>query len=167
MNEIIIALGTNQGDRRGQLNSALGMISQEIGSVMRVSPVIESEPWGYASAYRYLNQVIGVNTLLTPEEALIKLQKIEKELGRIPSSQYTDRPMDLDILDVIGRAWEDDPLLHGGRQMLRIPHERTHERLFVLLPLIKIYPEYVHPILGKSVGQMIEACTDEGDVRWI
>jgi thiamine pyrophosphokinase len=130
-----LGLGTNQGDRRALLEQAISLIGQRVGRVVRRSSVIETEPWGFSSANKFLNMAVAVETSLSPRPLLEATQEIERMLGRQKKStggHYSDRPIDIDIL-----LYDD---LHIDEPDLTIPHPLMHEREFVMRPLGEILP---------------------------
>ncbi|MDP4209460.1 MAG: 2-amino-4-hydroxy-6-hydroxymethyldihydropteridine diphosphokinase [Bacteroidota bacterium] len=154
----ILMLGSNVGDRLYCLDIAIGLINSEIGEVVRRSLVYETEPWGYFDEFQYLNQVVVVDTLLEPIEILDKINTIEQELGRTRSKvRYAARTIDIDIL------FYDDCIM--ATPELTIPHAELANRRFVLEPLSEIAPELKHPVLEKTVGELLEACQDTCKVK--
>lgn len=169
MNALVLLIGGNQGDRLALINHATGLIRERIGSVVASSRIYETEPWGSFSADGgevppFMNQGLLVETDLTAHEALREALAIEAVLGRVrpagaaaatPSrgkvtaSQriYHSRPIDIDLI-----FWNDEVI---DTPDLTIPHPRMHLRRFVLEPLAEFMPQYVHPILGKTVCQML------------
>ena len=136
MATLYLSLGTNLGDRQKNLTSAMALIGREIGTVVSASDVIETDPWGFDSANRFLNMAAKVQTDLQPLEVLHATQKIEKELGRSHKTvnrEYHDRLIDIDILMY-------DNLIMNTPE-LTIPHPLMHERDFVMKPLLQIAPE--------------------------
>ena len=136
MATLYLSLGTNLGDRQKNLTSAMALIGREIGTVVSASDVIETDPWGFDSANRFLNMAAKVQTDLQPLEVLHATQKIEKELGRSHKTvnrEYHDRLIDIDILMY-------DNLVMNTPE-LTIPHPLMHERDFVMKPLLQIAPE--------------------------
>jgi len=128
-----LALGTNQGDRHALLQQAIGLTAERIGTVLRRSSVMETEPWGFRSENKFLNMAIAVETCLSPRQLLEATQEIERRLGRTKKSvggRYSDRPIDIDIL-----LYDD---LHVDEPDLKIPHPLMHEREFVMRPLGEI-----------------------------
>lgn len=138
--QVYLGLGTNQGDRQSQLQTAIRLIDQRVGTVTRQSHFIDTEPWGFQSEHRFLNAVVLCETVLTPREVLELTQGIERDMGRshkttrLPSGMpvYADRPIDIDIL------FYDDLMV--DEPDLKIPHPLMYERDFVMIPLREIYP---------------------------
>lgn len=158
---VFILLGSNLGNRQLLVNQACKMIEERCGKIVARSRLYESEPWGFKSEHWFLNQVVEINTSLTPDELMDTLLAIEKELGRdrsTPHEGYVSRPMDLDIL-----YWNDG--LIADNQHVIVPHPRLHLRRFTLLPLCDVAPDYVHPILKKTNRQLLDECDDCGKIN--
>lgn len=153
--KIYIGLGSNMGDRLENLHRAVSMFPSTIQS-NRLSPVYETEPWGYTDQPAFLNQVVEVNSILPPLEMIEELKRLEKLLGREPTFRYGPRPIDLDILLYSNMIF--------NRAGLVIPHLHLHERAFVLVPLADLAPDLVHPVLGKTVKQLL-AQVDQAGVK--
>ena len=141
MHQVYLGLGSNLGDREEHIRKAIALIGESIGLVIRQSSLIESEPWGFESANRFLNSVILVETTLTPRQLLKATQKIERQLGRKKKStdsclltpvSYSDRSIDIDIL-----LYDD---LTVDEPDLKIPHPLMEQRDFVMIPLNEIKP---------------------------
>ena len=130
---LYIGLGSNLGDRKSNIAKALELVDALVGRVERVSSIIETEPWGFASANKFLNAAALVVTELSPRECLLRTQRIERMLGRTRKStngQYHDRPIDIDLL-----MYDD---LTVKTKTLTLPHPRIEEREFVRRPLQEI-----------------------------
>lgn len=150
---VYLALGSNVGDRLANLKEAIGSLTPQM-DVKAKSPVYETPPWGYTDQPKFLNQVIRAKTYVAPEPLLKHLKRLEVALGRKESVPNGPRLIDLDIL------FYDDLVMYSAA--LTIPHPRLHERAFVLLPLMDLDPELVHPVNKKSVREMLAACSLEG-----
>lgn len=136
MSTLYLSLGTNLGDRRQNLKSALELIGSKVGTVVSASDIIETDPWGFESPNPFLNMVVKVETDLKPLEVLDVTQEIERQLGRATKSvngEYHDRLIDIDIL------LYDDLVMDTPE--LTIPHPLMYERKFVMEPLAQIAPE--------------------------
>lgn len=162
MEEMYLSLGSNLGDRVNHLEEALGHITDQVGKLVSVSGIYESKAWGFSSEYSFCNCCVSVQTDLEPLPVLETILKIEKGMGRErnPPGEagigYTDRIIDIDLL-LFGDLLFD----HPG---LVLPHPAIAERRFVLLPLSEIAPTLVHPLTGISISQMLDLCTDQGEV---
>ena len=128
-----LSLGSNLGDRHATMQQAILLLGKQAGSVDRVSSAIETEPWGFESANKFLNMCVRITTTLSPEQLFATTKDIEQQLGRTTKSvngQYHDRPIDIDIL-----TYDD---LHINTPSLTLPHPHMHERDFVMIPLREI-----------------------------
>jgi len=150
---IYLALGSNLGNRLSNLKEAIAALPPQM-EVKAKSAVYETPPWGYQDQPKFLNQVIKATTYLDPEPLLKHLKRLEVTLGRKEIFQNGPRLIDIDIL------FYDDLILNT--RLLVIPHPRLQERGFVLLPLMDIDPDLIHPVSKKSVSQMMSACNVEG-----
>lgn len=157
MSIIYLGVGTNQGDRDENLARALNLIGQKTGRIIRSSSVYEAEPWGFESSHLFLNMVVKVETELPPLTLLETVHVIEDELGRKRSTRrYVSRVMDIDILFYGNEILETKELV--------IPHPLIGERKFVLVPLAEIEPLFVHPVLRKTISQLLTGCSDSSEV---
>ncbi len=150
---VYLALGSNLGDRLSNLKEAISSLSPQM-DVKAKSYVYETPPWGYENQSPFYNQVIKVKTYLEPERLLKHLKRLEVALGRQPSFQNGPRSIDIDML------FYDDQIMNTP--VLTLPHPRLHERGFVLLPLMDIAPDLIHPVRQKSVQEMIASCDLSG-----
>lgn len=155
-----ILLGSNLGDREAILESAVDMIEERCGSVVLMSSLYESEPWGFETENLFLNQAIGVETSLSPHDLLSELLQIEAELGRVRQENhqgYESRPIDLDVI------YYDDMVI--ADEELIVPHPSMHKRRFVLMPLCEIAPDFIHPLFRESNRELLARCEDRLRVR--
>jgi len=132
--KIYLGLGSNLGDRQGNISRAYAEIEKLIGTIVRQSALYESEPWGFESDNSFINSVICCETTLSPHEVLKKAQSIERLLGRTQKSvdgHYHDRTIDIDIL-----LYDD---LTVNEPDLKIPHPLMRQRDFVMKPLSEIF----------------------------
>jgi len=154
---IYLGLGSNLGNRQDNLNLALDFLSERM-RIEKLSPVYDTEPVGETDQPRFLNMVCQASTRLPPMALLSMVKGIEAKLGRVPVS--APRPIDVDIL------FYGDQVVNNPPQLV-IPHPRMAERAFVLVPLTDIAPELVHPVLKKTVKQLLQDVGGkEGVVKW-
>lgn len=152
-----IQLGTNLGDRVTQLKNAILLIEDCIGPIQQLSSIYETEAWGFNNQPNFLNQVIHVETKLSPVQLMNQLLLIEQKMGRERTFKNAPRIIDLDIL------FYDDLIL--STEQLTIPHPQIQYRKFVLEPLMELNPSFIHPVLNKSIEAMAQDCTDVLNVQ--
>lgn len=148
---VYLGLGTNLGNKEENIEIALKNIEKQIGKILSRSAFYSSEPSGFESENMFLNCAVEISTSLQPYELLTKTQLIEKEMGRLEKSDasgYSDRIMDIDVLFYGNLIVDDVPTLV-------IPHPFVQQRDFVLQPLSEIAPDYVHPVLCKTIMQLL------------
>jgi len=155
-----VGLGSNLGDRAGNLLLAVRGMMEASLCVTRVSSIYETEPVSEVKQPPFLNMAVEIgNTLPTPEQVMARLLRIEFALGRTREVKDGPRTIDLDLL-LYGEIQKDT-------EFLRLPHPCLHERRFVLEPLVEIAPRVIHPILKTSVAELLESVADESAVkRW-
>ncbi len=154
--KVYLGLGSNLGDRVGNLASAVERLSQKI-TIKKLSSVYETEPVYYKEQPLYLNAVLSAVTKLDPFELLRFVKSIESTLGRQPSFRNAPRTIDIDILFYGDQVAETAELI--------IPHPRIAERAFVLVPLAEIAPRLVHPLLQKRVSELLAVVEGVDGVR--
>src|SRR4029453_450132 len=149
-----IGIGSNLGDRRANTGEAIEKVAQLPGTrVVRASSLYESEPLGDAKTW-FVNSVIEIESELTAEALLKKLQAIEEAMGRkrVKGKRWGSRIIDLDIL-----LFDQDVI---DKRNLKIPHPELHKRRFVLLPLAELAPQVIHPQLGQSISTLLANVKD-------
>lgn len=156
-----MGIGGNQGDVAATFVGALEALRVEPGVEVRaVSPVYETPPFGYADQAAFLNAVIEVETSLPALALLHALQRIELAFGRDRSGggpRFGPRPLDLDLLFLGAQRIES--------WALKLPHPGAHERVSVLVPLCALAPDFVHPVLGESVAELLARRPDQAAAR--
>jgi len=134
------------------------MIRNEIGAIIKLSSIYETESWGFNTEQLFLNQVILIETDCNAIDTLSLLLNTEKQLGRKRSSNnYESRSIDLDILffnDTINNSKE-----------LQVPHPRLHQRMFTLVPLNEIASQKIHPVFNEKISTLKEKCSDKSKVN--
>jgi len=144
------------GNRKSYIEKSMQQIEQEIGNIICSSKIYESSPWGVSIQNHFLNSVIKIESELSSSILLKKLQEIENNLGRVRLRKWGERTIDIDIL------FYNNEIIKTEK--LNIPHPLLHERKFVLIPLSKIAPNYIHPILKKNVSDLLSECKDSQQV---
>ena len=150
---MVLALGSNVGDRKVNMERAVVLIGEHIGAIKGQSGLYRSGAWGFEGS-EFLNMVLVCETELGPRQALNRMKVYEKEQGREKTKDgYEDRLIDIDII-YYGDRTVDETGLH-------IPHWAIALRRFVLAPLAEILPKAIHPTLGLTSLEMLERCMDE------
>jgi 2-amino-4-hydroxy-6-hydroxymethyldihydropteridine diphosphokinase len=151
---VYLGLGANVGDRLANLRTALARL-QTLARLEEVSSLYETQPQGVTDQPLFFNAVCRVSTGLEPQALLRFLKNLEWEIGRRPGGQpWGPRPIDLDIL------LYDDRVVNAPE--LKIPHPRLAERAFVLVPLCELAPEPRHPLLGKTMEELLASVGAKG-----
>lgn len=154
MTKLYLLLGGNLGDKRQVFKEATCLLEEQLGTITQQSHIYETEPWGFESADLFWNQALELSVAISPEEVLVRAQQIEQQLGRTrKAQQYDSRVIDIDIL------FYGDQII--SLEDLIIPHPRIQDRKFVLVPLNEIAPKLRHPVLQKTIGQLLIECTDQ------
>ncbi len=159
MNTVYLLLGSNQQQPLKQLSLAQKLIAKKIGPVKRASSVYKTAAWGNTRQPDFLNQVLIATTTLSALQTIDVILTIEKEMGRIRTKKNAPRIIDIDILffnkEVI------------AAKKLQVPHPRIQLRNFVLIPLNQLSPNFKHPVLHKTIHQLLRICPDDLTVNKI
>ena len=151
--QVILSIGSNQGNRKDFLMQCIDMLHVNVGTIVRVSSIYESEAWGFESD-SFLNCAVLLHSHRSAQQIFKAIQKIEKKLGRIRTNQngYLPRTIDIDIV------YFDTEII--DTETLQIPHKEMHNRLFVLLPLQEISAHWNHPVFNKNSTELLSITTD-------
>lgn len=152
--QIIVSIGSNQGNRLENLITAIALVHQEVASVVKTSKIYETPSWGFESDAFY-NGVLLLHSHKSPQKILSQLLKIEKRMGRVRTNEkgYQARIIDLDVI-----AYDEEIV---ATETLQIPHPQMQNRNFVLLPMKDVIVDWIHPVLKKTVSELIENTTDD------
>ena len=153
---IYLSIGTNLGNKKANIDYAVQLL-KSLGMVKAISDYWSSDPWGFDSENGFINIAIAMASDKEPLEFLRLTKEIEIEMGRTKKSTdgYSDRIIDIDIIDYNGEIIDKEELI--------LPHPHIAERKFVLFPLQEIAPEWKHPITGIRIKEIIENCKDDGN----
>lgn len=148
MHTVYLSTGSNLGNRENYLLQAEEAITELVGHIDARSSVIETAPWGKTDQPNFLNRVLRVKTKLPPLFLMETLLQIERDMGRNRHEKWGPRIIDLDILFFDNRIIDEEGLC--------VPHPHLHERDFVLKPMVEIAPDFMHPIMEKTVAELLQ-----------
>ena len=146
-----LCLGSNSGNRLQFIEQAISLINlAENIKIIRSTALYETEPWGVKKQNWFLNIIVEIKTDLSPQDLLLKCKRIEKTLGRNRDKEqrWGERIIDIDII-----LYNKDVV---NTDMLTIPHPRMHQRAFVLVPLLELIPDFIHPVLNKTISDLYD-----------
>lgn len=152
MNKVYLLIGGNMGNRAEQLQKAVELIGQRIGTVLKQSSLYETAAWGKTDQAAFLNQALLVSTSLEPLPLLQTILGTELEMGRARLEKNGPRTIDIDII------FYNDAIINEPE--LIVPHPAMSQRRFVLTPLAELSPQLQHPVLKKDMQQLLSECTD-------
>jgi 2-amino-4-hydroxy-6-hydroxymethyldihydropteridine diphosphokinase len=155
-NKVFLGLGSNLGNREENLLKAQKLINKKVGKVHSKSSIYETAAWGITEQNAFLNQVLEIETVFSPDAVLHLLLKIEKNMGRIREIKWGERSIDIDVL------YYNNEII--STENLVVPHPFIQERKFVLVPLCEIAPVFIHPKLKQSNLELLEKCQDSGEI---
>ena len=152
MSKAYLLLGSNMGNKAGYLNQATLLLEEAGCRIKKKSLVYEAEAWGHREQEAFLNQVLFVETALSPENLLATILALELQMGRKRFDKWHQRTIDIDIL-----FYENQRI---NLSDLNIPHPHIAERRFTLVPLAEIDPDFVHPECNKTMKELLDECSD-------
>jgi 2-amino-4-hydroxy-6-hydroxymethyldihydropteridine diphosphokinase len=157
MNYAYLLLGSNEGNRVRWMQNARELLSDQCGEIVKTSATYETAAWGITEQADFLNMVVLLKTDLAAVPLLDKIHEIETKLGRQREVKWGPRTLDIDIL-----LFNNEIIEVPG---LKVPHPFLHERRFTLVPLAELAADYMHPVLQKTISQLLEICPDKLEVK--
>jgi 2-amino-4-hydroxy-6-hydroxymethyldihydropteridine diphosphokinase len=152
MNKAYLLTGSNLGEREQNLASAGLLLREHCGTIMNASSLYETAAWGKTDQPSFLNQALELETSLNARQLIRRILKIEKIMGRVRTEKYGPRLIDIDIL-----LFNNEK---HNNQFLKLPHPELPNRRFALLPMAEIAPDVVHPVLKKTIAELLKECPD-------
>jgi 2-amino-4-hydroxy-6-hydroxymethyldihydropteridine diphosphokinase len=157
MNTAYFLVGGNIGNRENNISLAINLINQNIGKIVRKSSMYQTAPWGNKEQPDFLNQVLQIKTKLNAGQCMEQILIIENKIGRVRTIKNAPRAIDIDIL------FYNDEVINSPN--LTVPHPQIEKRRFVLIPMNELSPNFMHPVLHKSINYLLSTCTDPLEVR--
>ncbi|OFY90749.1 MAG: 2-amino-4-hydroxy-6-hydroxymethyldihydropteridine diphosphokinase [Bacteroidetes bacterium RIFCSPLOWO2_12_FULL_31_6] len=154
MKQVILSLGGNMGDVKQTFIKAINCLENKVGKLVKSSALYTTKAWGVENQPDFINQVLVFKTQLIPKEVLKICLQTEKEFGRerVEGRKWQKRVIDIDIL------FYESEIINSTN--LIIPHPYLHQRNFVLFPLAELVPQFIHPLLGKTIDELKKSCQD-------
>ena len=159
MNRAYLLTGGNIGNRKAMLQKAIQLLNEYCGKVTAESSLYETAAWGKTDQSAFLNQALELETGLNARQLIRKILKVEKLMGRERKEKYGPRIIDIDIL-LFNDETHDIPFL-------KLPHPEIQNRRFALIPLEEIAADIIHPVLKKTIKQLLADCPDKLEVKKI
>ena len=159
MKHVYLSLGGNLGNTQEIFEACYPKIENKIGEIQQKSSLYLTAAWGLTEQADFVNQVIQVETTLTAHAILSEIQNIEKELGRERIITWGPRTLDLDILFIENQIIQD--------AQIHVPHMHIQNRKFILIPMNEIASDFIHPLLEKSIRELLNETTDASEVKLI
>jgi len=159
MNSVVLLLGSNMGDRFTNLEKGSDEIKMGIGEIIQQSSMYETAAWGNENQEQFLNKVVTVNSSLKAAQLMKRILSIEEKMGRIRMKKWEPRIIDIDIL------FYNNEMI--SNETLTVPHPSLHLRKFTLMPLAELMPDYIHPVLKKSITDLLHELNDSLEVKKI
>lgn len=156
MNKVVLLVGSNIGERYTNLINAAISIEEELGEIVQSSSVYETEPWGNRHQQKFLNQAIVISSELPSDELMKKIISIEEKSGRVRKIKWEPRIVDIDVLFFNSETISTKELV--------VPHPGLHLRKFALVPLAELMPEFIHPVLKRSIAELLGDLKDPLEV---
>ena len=153
MNKIFLIIGGNIGDRKKNLETAAALIQKHIGKIIQSSKIYETDAWGITDQTSFYNQVLIVESKYSAQKVIEKILTIEEKMGRVRTIKNAARIIDIDILFFNNETVNEQNLI--------IPHQEIANRRFVLIPLNELAPEMIHPVLKRTIRELLYACKDK------
>lgn len=147
-----LLLGSNLGNRRRQLSTARKLLNEQCGKIVATSRIYQTQPWGITQQPQFLNQAVQLSTTLDPLLLLDTILTIEQQMGRQRIEKWGERLIDIDIL------FYENRVIH--LEKLIVPHPQFEFRNFAMAPMAELAPEWIHPVLGKTISQLLEESPD-------
>lgn len=157
MNKAYLLIGGNIGNRPDNIKTACDLLEQQIGKIIKFSSVYETDAWGNINQPDFLNQVLLIKTLLNAHDCMQQILSIENKMGRIRDKKNDPRIIDIDVL------FFNDEIINEPH--LTIPHPQIQNRKFVLVPMNELSPDFIHPVLNKTINNLLSISNDELEVR--
>lgn len=153
MNKAYLLIGGNTGNRTSYLQKAIELLKLQAGYIVKKSAMYETAAWGKTDQAAFLNQALLINTSFSAADLMTEILRIEETMGRIRTEKYASRIIDIDIL-LFNKEIIESAHVH-------VPHPQLAFRRFALMPLKEIAPLYRHPVVHKTITQLLKECTDK------